>query len=89
MSLWLAKRILPLLAYRTITRAVMGSTRAGSGVAGAGGTRLRCAPGISRRLAPAPVPPPAPAVITVSGRSFAPVGPAWISVPMAGQTPQS
>jgi hypothetical protein len=39
--------------------------------------------------APAPVPPPAPAVTTVSGRSFAPVGPAWISVPMAGQTPQS
>ncbi len=39
--------------------------------------------------APAPVPSPAPAVITVSGSSFAPVGPAWISVPMAGQTPQS
>jgi hypothetical protein len=39
--------------------------------------------------APAPVPPPAPAVITVSGRSLAPVGPVWISVPMAGQTPQS
>src|SRR5215471_13939272 len=39
-SLWLAKRILPLLAYRTISRAVMGSTRTELGareVAGAGG----------------------------------------------------
>lgn len=36
-----------------------------------------------------PFPVPAPAGITVSGRSFTPVGPVWISVPMAGQTPQS
>lgn len=26
---------------------------------------------------------------TVSGSSFLPVGPIWISVPMVGQTPQS
>ncbi|GAA3145741.1 hypothetical protein GCM10010466_41010 [Planomonospora alba] len=26
---------------------------------------------------------------TVSGRSFLPVGPIWISVPIVGQTPQS
>src|SRR4249919_1682284 len=84
-SLWLAKRILPLLAYRTITRAVMGSTRAGFGVAGPGRPRAGHQPPPD----PAPVPPPGPAVTTVSGRSFAPVGPAWISVPMAGQTPQS
>src|SRR5439155_207984 len=36
-----------------------------------------------------PVPAPVPERITVSGRSFTPVGPVWISVPMAGQTPQS
>ncbi len=32
---------------------------------------------------------PAPAWITVSGSSVAPVGPVWIPVPMAEQTPQS
>ena len=39
--------------------------------------------------APARAADPVPEGITVSGRSFTPVGPVWISVPMAGQTPQS
>ena len=73
MSLWLAKRILPLLAYRTTSR---WATGAGGGP-----------PGTARPIyAPRPVPASA---ATVSGSSFTPVGPAWISVPMAGQTPQS
>jgi hypothetical protein len=40
-------------------------------------------------ISPAPAPAVAPARTTVSGRSAAPVGPVWISVPMVGQTPQS
>ena len=39
--------------------------------------------------APARAADPVPEGITVSGRSSTPVGPVWISVPMAGQTPQS
>jgi hypothetical protein len=59
--------------------------RRGGGVGGVAALRV----GHQPPPGPAPAPPPAPAATTVSGRSFAPVGPAWISVPMAGQTPQS
>src|SRR5262249_62255109 len=38
-SLWLANRTLPLLAYRTTRRTVMGCTRVGPGVAAAWGAR--------------------------------------------------
>ncbi len=57
-----------------------------------GGGARRC-PAWCRRAGggvhPASAGPGAPAPATVSGSSLAPVGPVWISVPMAGQTPQS
>jgi len=50
----------------------------------AGGAAHPAAAGPAATAWPGPAAP-----ITVSGSSLAPVGPVWISVPMAGQTPQS
>ena len=67
----------------------MGSTRPDPARPRRAGAAVASRAGHRPPPAPAPVPPTAPAVTTVSGRSVAPVGPVWISVPMAGQTPQS
>ena len=86
-SRWLAKRILPRLAYRTTRCCTGGNADTPPGPAGTGsGLATRYLP-LGRELAEPEETASTGSILSGSIRS--PVGPAWISVPIAEHTPHS